>query len=364
MPQTIIIVAVILGVMGGGYFLLNPEDVYVSPENVSMTEIVIDDGESALKKKFPTNVEEREIINEEFTQTIKIPTSTTKVVEEVPAIATTTEEIIKEEPMDEKTKTLPLGDGNISTAPKVGNVFSCHSEFNEGAVERRRPWIQKSLWYPNLKFAVEGSVSRTNANITFETSGSSRIIKGNGLPLHATGEFPISSSDRAYEYDKNPNSIELQETVFVLPLNPELRDEPTCLPKETIGITLTGVPLFSALDAKGTDALAHELQDKCGGHPEGSGTYHYHGESKCLREYAKEQSQEESSVLVGYALDGFGIYSSVENGEMLTNDDLDSCHGHSHGVLWDGAEKEIYHYHGTEEFPYTLGCFMGTPILD
>jgi hypothetical protein len=64
------------------------------------------------------------------------------------------------------------------------------------------------------------------------------------------------------------------------------------------------------------------------------------------------------------AWDGFGIYGRYgENGELLTNDDLDVCHGHAHEIEWDGEVVELYHYHATWEYPYTLGCFYGTPIL-
>lgn len=67
-------------------------------------------------------------------------------------------------------------------------------------------------------------------------------------------------------------------------------------------------------------------------------------------------------ALVGYALDGFGIYGQHgEGGRTLTNGDLDACHGHTHTVIWDGEAREIYHYHLTDEYPYTLGCFRGTP---
>ena len=40
--------------------------------------------------------------------------------------------------------------------------------------------------------------------------------------------------------------------------------------------------------------------------------------------------------------------------------DLDACHGHTHAILWDGASKEMYHYHATWDFPYTIGCLRGT----
>jgi hypothetical protein len=66
---------------------------------------------------------------------------------------------------------------------------------------------------------------------------------------------------------------------------------------------------------------------------------------------------------VGYARDGFGIYGNQGvNGVALTNADLDVCHGHTHAITVNGATVTQYHYHATKEYPYTLGCFRGTPV--
>jgi hypothetical protein len=62
-------------------------------------------------------------------------------------------------------------------------------------------------------------------------------------------------------------------------------------------------------------------------------------------------------------MDGFGIYGNRgANGESLTDADLDECHGHTHDILWNGQMVSMYHYHATYEYPYTLGCFRGTPL--
>ena len=69
------------------------------------------------------------------------------------------------------------------------------------------------------------------------------------------------------------------------------------------------------------------------------------------------------SGLVGYALDGFGIYGTAGAGGVhLSNADLDACHGHVETVMWDGKVVKMYHYHLTDEYPYTLGCLAGTPV--
>ncbi len=117
--------------------------------------------------------------------------------------------------------------------------------------------------------------------------------------------------------------------------------------------------LFSAFDAEGRDAPAHEVQDDCDGHPQVSGFYHYHNLSDCIVDNATGHS-----ALMGYAFDGYGIYGYYgEDGAEVENEDLDACHGHTHMIEWDGQMVEIYHYHATHEFPYVVGCFHGTPAV-
>ena len=127
---------------------------------------------------------------------------------------------------------------------------------------------------------------------------------------------------------------------------------------------IDGAYFFNALDGPGRDAVAHEIQDECDGHPERTGAYHYHSLSVCVED-AEPDAGSEHSPLVGYAIDGFGIYGHYgEDGETLTNSDLDECHGHTHEVEWDGENMELFHYHSTFEYPYTVGCFRGTPAED
>jgi len=46
---------------------------------------------------------------------------------------------------------------------------------------------------------------------------------------------------------------------------------------------------------------------------------------------------------------------------MVTNAELDACHGHTHPVEWNGSIQNIYHYHVNNQFPFAVGCFRGTP---
>jgi hypothetical protein len=184
------------------------------------------------------------------------------------------------------------------------------------------------------------------------------VFTGNGLPDHVTGSYPIAATDDAYQYDRNPNSIREQQVQIRLTASPVLAAQASCVGMGAIGIMTSGVVIFNALDAGGNDAVAHEIQDDCGGHPQQQGQYHYHGYSACL-----DDGGSGHSALIGWAFDGFGMYGPRgEDGEVLTNADLDACHGHTHVIEWNGQQVEMYHYHTTYEYPYTLGCYRGTAV--
>jgi hypothetical protein len=125
-----------------------------------------------------------------------------------------------------------------------------------------------------------------------------------------------------------------------------------------IGFALTNVAIYNALDARGRDAPGYEIQDRCSGHPQRTGQYHYHDYSPCVTDRGGQPGGHSS--LVGYALDGFGIFGPRDvNGKIVTNADLDACHGHTHEIVWDGKRTKMYHYHYTYQYPYSDGCYRG-----
>jgi hypothetical protein len=252
---------------------------------------------------------------------------------------------------------LPLGDGKISTAPLVGQIWACRVDPNGGGAFRDGPWIDKAngTFDYTKKAIVSGHVVWT-PDFKMSVQGDQRVFVSNDLPNHPTGTFPIPSTDAAYQTDRNPNSIRAQTVTVSLPANPTLADQPICAPG-AVGILLTGSVLFNALDAPGRDAVAHEVQDSCQGHPQESGVYHYHWITTCIDD---KRLPDGHSALVGNALDGFGIFGRYgEKGELLSSSDLDACHGHTHAIPWDGKMVVMYHYHATWDFPYTIGCLRG-----
>jgi hypothetical protein len=213
------------------------------------------------------------------------------------------------------------------------------------------------------KVSVQGTNSWSQASHSVTTSGSFRILKTNDLPdpsMATTGTFPISSSDPAYAYDRNPNSIQVQSFDYAVPKDPVAASTPTCTGGGPIGLAIDGVAFFDALDAVGRDAGAWEVQDSCDGHPQQADIYHYHTFSSCLD---KVTTAKGSSTLIGYALDGYGIYVERDaSGNFPINADLDSCHGRTSTIDWDGKSVDMYHYDVTIEYPYLIGCFHGTPV--
>lgn len=255
---------------------------------------------------------------------------------------------------------LPLGDKKYSSSPKKGYIYSCQTSFNGSGAFRDGEWIQGSMWNPSTKPVVDGSNLWSNATFSIETQGDTRMITGNALPLHEpTGNYPISSTDDAYQYDRNPNSIKTQTISLALARTPALATSPSCVPMGIIGVAVNGVAIFNGFDAEGRDAAAHEILDGCQGHPQQQGMYHYHAGSTCLG----DTNADGQSPLLGYALDGFGIYGKYdENGRELTSDDLDECHGRTSVVEWEGKNVSMYHYVITRDYPYSIGCFRGTPV--
>merc|ERR1711957_425833 len=98
----------------------------------------------------------------------------------------------------------------------------------------------------------------------------------------------------------------------------------------------------------------HELMlDNCGGH---AMPYHYHNDNACDYDHTASGH----SPLVGWGLDGVGIYGLYESNPSKPS--LDACNGHVGEVPVDSefgvaAGTSMYHYHVTSSAPYTLGCY-------
>ncbi len=256
-------------------------------------------------------------------------------------------------PRIDGAQALPLGDGHVTDLPAVGNVYACRSTFRGGGARHEGPWFHGDTWNPLKKPHVAGHVMWPGAAFSLTRGGADVLVRGNGLPVHEpTGVFPITPSDSVYRYDTNPNHVAAQHLAFAIPAEPVIANQPSCLPMGMIGVTVSGVALYSALDDAGRDAAAHEIQDDCDGHPQANAQYHYHNASPCIPGV-------DGDAVVGWALDGFPILGLRDStGAYVTDSTLDACHGRRQHVTADGRAYR-YAYHMTREYPYTLGCFTG-----
>ena len=253
---------------------------------------------------------------------------------------------------------LRLGDDYFTTSfPEKGYLYSCNDKNPDapGSRENKITWIDfaektwnflEKLWLPETTSSFDqGSYTELLVEQT-------REITINNLPVDGKiGDWPMSAYPVLTEIDGNPGIPASQKSNLSYPSNPEKEATPTCVSLGAIGVTNNGVVLYNAADARGEDAVAREIVDVFGGHPAGT-NYHYHFIPERLD---NEPLGDGHSGIVGYINDGFPIYGyKGENGIEMSNDDLDLCHGHDHGSLG-------YHYHATIEYPYTVGCYKGTP---
>jgi hypothetical protein len=294
------------------------------------------------------------------TNPLKVSTSGTKKKTQVPIITKTVPGLQLTAGKDYGNRyakgVLPVGDGKYSTASaKKGSVYTCATyaqnlQQTQGGAGTRGPWFSADgkTYDITKKVHVSGKVTWI-PQFSETLSGNKRTIVTNDLPSHPTGVFPIASSDPAYLYDRNPNSIKAQSLTFNLPASPTY-GTPQCMGGEA-GIMLSGVALFNGFDAGGRDAGAWEVQDDCSGHPQKEGEYHYHTLSSCIGDIS-------TSKIIGYALDGFPITGpKISANNILTTADLDECHGIFSPLIVNGKSTLSYHYVMTQDFPYSVSCF-------
>jgi hypothetical protein len=252
-----------------------------------------------------------------------------------------------------------LGDDFLTTAlPATGYLYSCSGANPNapGATESKITWIDfaaktwdffKKWWLPAGPFEPgTGSYAETIV-------GDQRSISINNLPVDGMiGDWPMANYPELADIDRNPGIPTAGDVSFIYLINAKEALSPNCLSLGAIGVTTNGVVIYNAADGRGEDAVAREIVDVFGGHPAGS-DYHYHFIPERLDNNPLSDGH---SGIVGYINDGFPIYGyRGQGGVEMSNEDLDLCHGHSHGDLG-------YHYHATIEYPYTVGCYKGIPV--
>jgi hypothetical protein len=236
--------------------------------------------------------------------------------------------------------------------------------------------------------------------VTITVTGGERLISANGWPDHKPGDFPRPG---------NPNTISYQNYNFHLPASPQVAAQPTPVGHALFGVALNGVPFDpgtaefwnrdprSGWNYEAKSGFIDLGLDENNAHVQPSGAYHYHGLPVGLVQ--KLGNDGSKMIMVGYAADGFPIYTSYgyardndpksglkkmhssyqlksgirPNGPGGTYDgkftadyeyvkgggDLDECNGRF-GVT-PQFPQGTYHYYITDEFPWISRIWRGTP---
>ncbi|MEM6553903.1 MAG: YHYH protein [Planctomycetota bacterium] len=158
----------------------------------------------------------------------------------------------------------------------------------------------------------------TKPKATLTTTDTHRILTANGIPDHATGQFPNRG---------NPNRISAQNYQFRMPLQPT--EYKTVEPSRgyLFGVALNGVPFdpgtaeFYDPDSRrkvsrqrnnwNYEALSGKINlglDRSNAHVQPTGAYHYHGIPVGL---LKANAEPRQMTLLGYAADGFPVYGPL-----------------------------------------------------
>lgn len=271
--------------------------------------------------------------------------------------------------------------GTPLSAPGRGNLYMCRLKVLLGHApppvsQVDVPWRDGNLLSVAgmEQVAVPGAVP-VKHRFKVTTTRTTRTFMGNGMPPWPIGIFPIPPDSAAYSYysplpalPPYPSAAAIPVKPYHLhltvPRQPKANRKPTCIDSFSTGVSLDGVTWHAELAGVNpttfVDPNAALPTDNCFGHPWNT-QYHIHGYSwKCM---TRQGRPGEASPLLGYAWDGFGVYGPRgPGGKWITNAQLDECHGRTSKVMWEGKMTRIYHYVLNNEYPYSIGCFRGTPV--
>jgi hypothetical protein len=161
---------------------------------------------------------------------------------------------------------------------------------------------------PRAASPADGA-AKNEVSITIE--GDYRLIKSNGWPDHAPGAFPRRG---------NPNTATPQSYTFRVPLKPVVAATPTFGGGWWWGVALNGVPFEpgtgetwnndprSGWRYEAATGFLNLGLDEHNAHVQPTGAYHYHALPTGL--VARLGSEGKKMLLIGWAADGFPLYTS------------------------------------------------------
>lgn len=143
---------------------------------------------------------------------------------------------------------------------------------------------------------------------------------------------------------------------------------------EFVGLALDGVPINGAPPSVVSNNGKIPSLDRCGGHHDPSGYYHWHFlaahmdatlDANGLLDKANDiqcsKKTQEATVLIGYARDGYPIYSGQDT-EGVDPSDLDSCNGHISATA--DYPDGVYHYHASTDITNVPPCIVGKQSMN
>jgi phosphatidylethanolamine-binding protein (PEBP) family uncharacterized protein len=181
-------------------------------------------------------------------------------------------------------------------------------------------------------------------------------VASNGLPTHTMMDGIVASNLQV------PIAQDFRgANAWKIPLHPAIAETTTTANDGPIGVAINGVPIFNPCKQGGCQNGDTKVQgelDVCNGHAGRADDYHYHAAPTCLMEGQADGYWDTHPL--GWALDGFAIFGYNDaDGRVASRDDV--CGGNTSAVPNAPAG---YSYHVTDDAPYVLSCFRGTPSPD
>ena len=215
------------------------------------------------------------------------------------------------------------------------------------------------------QFSTKGSA---NADLADPVSsavcdGDTVVVTANGIP------------DYTY-IETSPGSPTANEKTYTIPATPTVADTVTAVPLlGEMAVATNGVPIYGPTEGQGGDVYSLEgALNECGSHNGPTGFHmHIFGTSETTDCMFTAEEAAAGPQLIGYAFDGFPIYSGndqytssweLTDESLFATDtwaahtyvegsgDLDECNG-----LTDADGN--YAYYTTDSFPYVMGCYTG-----
>lgn len=254
---------------------------------------------------------------------------------------------------------------DLKGVPTLCYVFKSNSQATEHAMG---PWCPTHLYDQKEKGGIwfkDGKVYDVSGHFISELSefyndekwklyredGSIKVTNTKDGCLSAA-KPDVEEEYQNYCVECLPEYFKNQISTFYIPVTPTYKNSPYRIGRGGIGLAFNGVK-FDPPAPTHAILAAHTIAplDDHGGHVNPHGGYHYHAVTGSTKEITQE---DEHAPMIGYAIDGFAIYTLLDKNNIKPID-LDDCGGHSDSIRG-------YHYHaGAPGDNQIIKCLHGIP---